>query len=291
LSTRDFPSLAGKVALVTGASRGIGRAIAQRFATAGATVVVTARSLDVAKKDPGTLRETVSLIEAQGGRAFAIAADLERAGDREDLVPRAIAAAGQLDILVNNAGYAEYAPIAEMSDATFDRTLDHYLRAPFALSRAAIPHLKARGAGWIVNVGSVTALPPAKPYGWFDANGGSTLYAAVKAALCRFTQGLAAELLATNVAVNLIAPSTAIATPGAVRYIPSDYPTEDVAYLAECALQLCHLPAAERTGLVTYSMHFPTAAGFRVLSPDGSRELPPAIAPAESHPAIVASGE
>ena len=291
MSANDFPSLAGKVALVTGASRGIGRAIAQRFATAGATVVVTARSLDVAKKEPGTLRETVSLIEAKGGRAIAIAADLERSEQREALVPRAIAAAGQLDILVNNAGYADYSTIAEMSDATFERTVDHYLRAPFVLSRAAIPHLKARGAGWIVNVGSVTALPPVRPYGWFDANGGSTLYAAVKAALNRFTQGLAAELLASKIAVNLIAPSTAIATPGAVRYIPGDYPTEDVAYLAECALQLSYLPAAERTGLVTYSMHFPTATGFRVLSVDGSRELPPAVAPAVSHPAIVASGE
>jgi len=291
MNASDFPSLAGKVALVTGSSRGIGRAIAQRMATAGATVVVTGRSLDTAKSEPGTLRETVATIEANGGHAIALAADLESARDREELVPRAIATAGRLDILVNNAGYAEYAPIADMSDATFDRTLDHYLRAPFALSRAAIPQLKARGAGWILNVGSVTALPPLRPYGWFDANGGSTLYAAVKAALNRFTQGLAAELLASNIAVNLIAPSTAIATPGAARYIPSGYPTEDVAYLAECALQLCHLPAAERTGLVTHSMHFPAAAKFRVLSPDGKRELPPAVPPEASHPAIVASGE
>ena len=287
----DFPSLAGKVALVTGGSRGIGRAIAQRMATAGATVVVTARSLDSAKREPGTLRETVALIEANGGRALALAADLEDARAREELVPRAVAAAGHLDILVNNAGYAEYAAIADMSDATFDRTLDHYLRAPFVLARAAIPQMKARGAGWIVNVGSVTALAPVRPYGWFDANGGSTLYAAVKAALNRFTQGLAAELLASRIAVNLIAPSTAIATPGAARYIPSDYPTEDAAYLAECALQLCHLPAAERTGLVAHSMHLPAALGFRVLSPDGKRELPPAVPPAASHPGIVATGE
>jgi NAD(P)-dependent dehydrogenase (short-subunit alcohol dehydrogenase family) len=292
VSTRDeFPSLAGKVALVTGGSRGIGRAIAQRLATAGATVVVTARSLDTAKREPGTLRETAALIEAGGGRAIALAADLESAREREELVPRAVAAAGRLDVLVNNAGYAEYAPISEMGDATFDRTLDHYLRAPFVLARAAIPQMKARGAGWILNVGSVTALPPLRPYGWFDANGGSTLYAAVKAALGRFTQGLAAELLASNIAVNAISPSTAIATPGAARYIPSEYPTEDVAYLAECALRLCHLPAAQRTGLLAHSMHFPAALGFRVLSPDGRRELPPAVAPPGSHPAIVASGE
>ena len=277
--------------LVTGGSRGIGRAIAQRFAAAGATVVVTARSLDTTKAEPGTLRETVELIEQAGGKGFALAADLEREADREALVARAVALTGGIDILVNNAGYAEYAPIAEMSDETYDRTLDHYLRAPFVLSRAAIPLMKTRGAGWIVNVGSVTAQAPDKPYGWFDANGGSTLYAAVKAALNRFTQGLAAECLASGIAVNLIAPSTAIATPGASRYIPGDYPTERVEYLAECALQLAYLPAAERTGLVTHSMHFPAALKFKVYGLDGKTELPPAVAPVGSHPGIVASGE
>ena len=291
MATHEPPSLSGRVALVTGASRGIGRAIARRLAAAGATVVATGRSLDSSRGDPGTLRETVALIEANGGRAHALAADLERTEERETLVDRALRAAGGLDILVNNAGYAEYAPIAEMSDATYERTLDHYLRAPFALSRAAIPHMRARGAGWIVNVSSVTALPPVRPYGWFDANGGSTLYAAVKAALNRFTQGLAAELLASNIAVNSVAPSTAISTPGAARYIPGDYPTEDVAYLAECALQLSHLPAAKRTGLVTHSMHFPAAADFPVFDLDGKRALPPAVAPADSHPAIVGGGE
>jgi len=291
LPAQDRPSLAGKIALVTGASRGIGRAIAQRFASAGATVVVSARSLDVAKAEPGTLRETVALIEANGGRALALAADLEDAEDRAALVPRAVEAAGGLDILVNNAGYAEYASIAEMSDATFERTLDHYLRAPFVLARAAIPHLEARGAGWILNVGSVTALPPQKPYQWFDKHGGATLYAAVKAALNRFTQGLAAELLSCRIAVNMIAPSTAIKTPGAVRYIPDEYPGEEVEYLAECALQLCHLPAAERSGVLAHSMHYPVALGFKVWSLDGKHELAPAVIPPHSHPGVDPSGE
>ncbi len=280
----DAPRLDGKVALVTGSSRGIGRAIAQRLASAGATLVVTARSLDSPVTQPGTLRETVKLIEEQGGRAHALAADLENPEDRQALVGRAVEWAGALDILVNNAGYAEYAPIAEMSDRSFDQTIDHYLRAPFALSRAAIPQMATRGAGWIVNVGSVTALPPQEPYGWFDTHGGSTLYAAVKAALDRFTQGLAAELLPRNIAVNRIGPSTAIMTPGAARYIPNDYPTEDVAYLAESALQLCHLPAALRTGQLTYSMHFPRAMGFPVYSLDGAQEMPPAEIPDASHP-------
>jgi len=284
-------SLAGKVALVTGASRGIGRAIAQRLAAGGAAVVATARSLDQAKAEPGTLMETVALIETNGGRAIALAADIERAEDREALIPRAVQAAGALDILVNNAGYADYAKVENMTDATFERTITHYLGAPFVLSRAAIPYMRARGAGWIVNVGSVTALPPAKPYRWFDTDGGSTMYAAVKAAMHRFTQGLAAELLASNIAVNVVSPSTAIRTPGAVRYIPKNYPGEDIAYLAETAFQLCLLPAAQRTGLIAYSMHFPAAMNFRVYSVDGKSELPPAEIPAWSHSAINPTGE
>ena len=254
-------------------------------------MAVAARSLDTTVAEPGTLMETVALIEENGGRAVPLAADLESADDRDSLVGRAVDALGGLDILCNAAGYAQYVTIADMSDAIFDKTIDHYLRAPFVLCRAAIPEMRKRGAGWIVNVGSVTSLPPARPYGEFERHVGSTLYAAVKAALSRFTQGLAAELEPSNIAVNEIGPSSAILTPGAARYIPDGYPTEDVAYLAECALQLAYLPAAERTGLVTYSVHFPAALGFEVRSLDGKRVLPPPEPPEHAHPGIDPTGE
>lgn len=283
--------LRGRVALVTGSSRGIGRAIAQRLAAAGATVVVTGRSLEQATGVPGTLAETVALIEAAGGRAIALAADLENPAERDALVARAAAAAGGLDILVNNAGYADYARVEEMPLRMFERTVEHYLRTPFVLAQAAIPLMRARGAGWIVNIGSVTAQPPLKPYDWFSANGGATVYAAVKAALNRFTQGLAAELLDSNIAVNMVGPSTAIRTPGASRYIPEDYPTEDVTYLAATVLAMCHLPAAQRTGLLAHSMHFPAALRLPVFSLDGRQRLADAQIPRHSHPAVNASGE
>ena len=288
--TEAAQPLQGKVALVTGSSRGIGRAIAQRLAAAGATVVVTGRSLRQSAAAPGTLAETVSLIEAAGGRAIALAADLEQPAQRDTLVPRAADAAGGLDILVNNAGYADYAKVESMPLAMFERTIEHYLRTPFVLTQAAIPLLRARGAGWIVNIGSVTALPPLKPYGWFDCNGGATVYAAVKAALNRYTQGLAAELLEHNIAVNMVGPSTAIRTPGAARYIPEDYPTEDPAYLAETVLAMCRLPAAQRTGLLAHSMHFPATLGLPVYSLDGRTRLPPAQIPPHSHPAVNPDG-
>jgi NAD(P)-dependent dehydrogenase (short-subunit alcohol dehydrogenase family) len=294
------PSLQGKAALVTGASRGIGRAIAQRLASAGAVVAITARSMETEatsirsnteKIVPGTLAETLALIEGAGGKAIALAADLENPAERDALVDRAAAALGGLDILVNNAGYADYCRMEHMSLATFERTVDHYFRVPFVLSQKAIPHMKARGAGWIVNVGSTTALAPQKPYRPQQRAGGELIYAACKAALNRFTQGLAAELLDYNIAVNVIGPSTAIRTPGASDLIPAQYDTEDPAFLAEAALQLCYLPAAERSGLVTYSMHYPDYLGIPVMSLDGKSELPRKAPPDWAHRLINPSGE
>jgi NAD(P)-dependent dehydrogenase (short-subunit alcohol dehydrogenase family) len=294
------PSLAGRIALVTGASRGIGRAIAQRLASAGATVVVTARSLDsaaisirfnAAKTLPGTLAETVALIERAGGRAIPLAADIENPEQLAGLVDRAVAAAGGLDILVNNAGFADYGRAESLSPETFDRTVAHYFRAPFVLCQAAIPHMKKNGAGWIVNVGSVTALPPTRPYADYQKAGGELVYASCKAALNRFSQGLAAELLDDNIAVNVIGPSTAIRTPGASELIPDSFPTEDVEYLAEAALALSYLPAKDRTGLVTYSMHFPYHLNIQVKTLDGQGDMPRRAPPEWSHPMISPSGE
>lgn len=282
--------LAGKTALITGASRGIGRAIAQRLAAAGATVVVTARSLDTAQVAEGTLAETVALIEAAGGKAFAFAADLEDPAQRDRVVERAVERAGGLDILINNAGYADYAPVETMSMDTFERTIDHYFRIPFRLCQDAIPVLKARGAGWIVNVGSVTAMPARRPYQWMDLQGGMAAYSGIKAALNRFSESLAAELLASNIAVNVVGPSTSIRTPGASRYIPDSYEAEPIEYIAETALALCHLPARERTGLLAYSLHFPLAYNIPVYSLDGKSLLPKPVIPPHAHPALLKLG-
>ncbi len=294
------PDISGKIALVTGASRGIGRAIAQRLASAGAKVVVTARSvereageirLQQHKIVPGTLSETVSLIEQAGGAALPIGADLENPEERDSLIDRAVELAGGLDILVNNAGFCDFVRVENMSTAVFDRTFDHYVRAPFALARAAIPHMRKRGAGWITNITSAQALPVKRPFPDYLAVSGDTVYSAAKAAIDRFTQGLAAELLADGIAVNAVGPSTAIRTPGADDYIPSEYPTEDVAYLAETVLAMSHLPADERTGLVAFSMHFPHHHGIPVFSLDSKTVLPVAEPPPWSNPAINPSGE
>lgn len=283
--------LDGKTALVTGASRGIGRALAQRLAAEGATVVVSARSLDTAGQYAGTLRETVGLIEAAGGRAMPLVADIENPDDVESLVPRAVELAGGLDILIHSGGKAEYAPVATMPHDMFERTLTHYLRVPFALIQNAVPEMRRRGAGWIVVLGSVTAQPPMRPYDEWATYGGATVYAAIKAAVHRFVQGAAAELLPDNIAVNMLAPSTAIRTPGASDLIPEDYPSERIEYIVETGLALCHLPATERTGLCAYSLHFPLAHKLPVYTLDGRERIEDPVIPPYAHPGIVGSGE
>jgi NAD(P)-dependent dehydrogenase (short-subunit alcohol dehydrogenase family) len=290
--------LAGKTALVTGSSRGIGRAVAQRLSAEGATVVVTARSFEpsasirggAATALPGTIAETVELIEGAGGTAIGIAADLEDPDQRGGLVDEVVERAGGLDILVNNAGFADYACVEDMGLDTFDRTVEHYLRTPFVLTKAAVPHMRKRGAGWIVNIGSVTGVAPVRPYREYNKTSGDVVYASCKAALHRFTQGVAAELLDSNIAVNCVGPSTAIRTPGAAQLIPDTFPTEPVEYLAETVLAMCHRPAAERTGLVAFSLHYPWSQGLTVHTLDGTAELPPLEPPATANPNILPAG-
>ncbi|AWT53808.1 SDR family NAD(P)-dependent oxidoreductase [Mycolicibacterium smegmatis] len=290
--------LSGRTALVTGSSRGIGRAVAQRLAAEGAVVAVTARSYEPspsvragqATALPGTIGETIELIEAAGGKAFGIAADLEDAEQRAALIDQVIERTGRIDILVNNAGFADYSIIEDMPMDTFDRTVEHYLRTPFVLTQAAVPHMRNQGAGWIVNIGSVTGLAPVRPYREYNKSSGDVIYASMKAALHRFTQGVAAELLDANIAVNAVGPSSAVRTPGAASLIPDTFPTEPVEYLAETVLAMCHRPAAERTGLVAFSLHYPWSQGLAVHSLDGRDLLPPLEPPASANPNILPAG-
>jgi 3-oxoacyl-[acyl-carrier protein] reductase len=290
--------LAGRTALVTGSSRGIGRAIAQRLAAEGATVVVTARryepSLSVrggwASALPGTIAETIELIEKAGGTALGVAADLEDTVQRDNLVDQVLDRTGRIDILINNAGFADYSVIEDMTMETFDRTVEHYVRTPFVLTKAAVPHMRKQGAGWIVNIGSVTGIAPVRPYRDYNKTSGDVIYASMKAALHRFTQGVAAELIDSNIAVNSVGPSTAIRTPGASQLIPDTFPTEPAEYLAETVLAMCHRPAAERTGLVAFSLHYPWSKKLPVHSLDGASVLPPLEPPATANPSILPTG-
>ncbi|MGR6914229.1 SDR family NAD(P)-dependent oxidoreductase [[Actinomadura] parvosata] len=248
--------LDGRVAVVTGASRGIGAAIAERLAAEGARVVVAARTVDAARsKLEGTIGETVARIEAAGGTAFAQPTDLSREHDRQALVRAAEQRYGPVDILVNNAAVTYFAPVAEFTGRRYDLMFEVQVNAPFHLAQLVVPGMRERGAGWMLNISSIAARHPTFPPGPYAAFGG-TVYGMCKAALERFTTGLAAELYADGIAVNALSPNKVVPTPGSVfhRLTADDDPNaEPPSVMAEAALALCHRPAAELTGRIAYS--------------------------------------
>ena len=156
--------LAGRVALVTGASRGIGAAIAERFARAGATVVVAARTVDsAASRLEGTIHETVERIREAGGTAVAIAADVSIPAERERLVAEATDQAGQIDVLVNNAAVTYFVPVTEFTAKRVQLMLDVQVIAPMHLAQLVLPSMAQRGEGWILNISSIAARHPPRP--------------------------------------------------------------------------------------------------------------------------------
>jgi len=265
----------GRVAFVTGASRGIGAAIAERLAAAGAQVACAARSVDeTTPKLPGTLRETVARIEARGGRAVAIACDVLDQKSRAAALAEARERLGAIEILVNNAAQGPYRPFEKFSDNDFRLTFHANVLAPLELAQLVTPEMRARRRGWILNISSATAEPPeGPPYIAWQRMGGSHLYAASKAALNRLTQGLAAELSESGIAVNTLAPVQAVITPGvtlvgADKWIAPEM-IEPVEAMAEAALALCCCDPEKLTGRISYSLRLLEELGREIRTLDG----------------------
>jgi 3-oxoacyl-[acyl-carrier protein] reductase len=184
-------SLANRAALVTGASRGIGRAIALEFARRGAAVVVNFQSAAEAAA------EVVREIEAGGGRAVARQADVADAKQAEGLVKFTIEAFGDLHILVNNAGITRDQVIMMMPEADWDAVITTNLKSTFLCSKAAVKHMMRKRSGRIINIASVAGQM---------GNPGQTNYSASKGGQIALTKALAREVAARNVTVNAIAP-------------------------------------------------------------------------------------
>ncbi|MGE3326813.1 MAG: SDR family NAD(P)-dependent oxidoreductase [Acidimicrobiia bacterium] len=236
--------LQGKTAIVTGASRGIGKQVAIELGRRGANVVVAARTVEARKRLPGTIGETVDAIEATGAKALAVAADMARAADLDNLIATTMERFGRVDVLVNNAaataGKAWGAPLLELSR---DEWMEQYavnLHAPFTLTRAVTPIMQANGGGVVLNV---TTGHQGDHEGAPGPQATPLAYPSSKAALDQFCISVAPQLKSFGIAIINVNPGfvrtemvdlMVAAGMDASESITMDIPTRALTYLATC---------------------------------------------------------
>ena len=270
--------LAGKRALVTGASRGIGAAVAERLGAEGASVAIVARTLEAHDRLPGSLAETRTRIESHGTRAAVVVADLTDADQRAGVVPRAAEAlGGPIDILVNNAAAAIYSEVATMPLKRRRLMFEANVHAPLDLAQAVIPSMVDAGAGWIVNLTSGSADPWDGPPFELGVTGSTiTVYGASKAALRRLSNGLAAELHGSGIRVNAVEPRAAVMSEGAEELVGGklrEDQIETMEHMVEGVVALCDCPE-DMTGRTWVSGDIVTELGLAVHALDGT-PVPP----------------
>jgi NAD(P)-dependent dehydrogenase (short-subunit alcohol dehydrogenase family) len=245
------------VAVVTGASRGIGAHIAARLASAGASVAVTARTAEEGDHPfDGSLATVVAGIGDSGGVAIPIVGDLGKQQDRHRIIETTQKELGPIDILVSNAAVTYFEPVAVFEEKHFRLMFEVQVRAPFEMAQLVLPSMRERGSGWILNISSGAARhPQGPPYAM--RGGGGTVYGMCKAALERFTTGLASEVYSDGIAVNVLSPSGLVRTPGVVHHgLDRNVPVErqePVEFMAEAAYALVTGDPATLTGKVTYA--------------------------------------
>jgi NAD(P)-dependent dehydrogenase (short-subunit alcohol dehydrogenase family) len=241
--------LKNKVAIVTGASRGIGKAISIGFAQEGADVVVAARS-DKQKDErlPGTIHETAEEVAGYGRRALPVKCDVTSEESIQGMVDAALKEFGKIDILVNNAGVAFYYPVVETPLKRWELVVDVNLKGVFLCSKAVLPSMIDKKCGSIINISSLAA----------DERDEGTVptglaYAASKAAVDRFTWGLATEVGKHNIAVNCIKPKNVVSSEGMKFWVSEEGRTawEPPDRMVKCAVFLASQNAAGVTGSVS----------------------------------------
>ena len=251
--------LDGKVAIITGASRGIGEAIAKLFAKEGGKVVCAARTLHEGdhKQLEGSLDSTVKVIKAAGGQAAGVQCDVSKEEDCERLVKEAKRLFGPVDILVNNAALNFFHPVVEFLPRRWERAFAVNVHGPFMLCHFALPDMIARKRGAIVNISSGAAIGPGRgPYRGPAPERGGVMYGTSKGALERFSQGLAAEVYEHGITVTALSPSVIVPTPGVMFHgllkDVDDPRGESPDVMAQASLLLVSEPLDKVTGRVTY---------------------------------------
>jgi len=246
--------LADKVAIITGASRGIGRCTALRLADEGAKIVVVAKSTAERPNLPGSIHTVVAEIEARGGQALAVQADVREADQIQAMVARAVERFGRLDILINNAGALWWMDVEQTPIGRFDLMHQVNVRASFIASQAALPHMERSGGGHII-----VCSPPVV----LDSMGGKVGYLISKYGMTMLAHGLADEVRSKNIAVNAMWPVTLIESQATINFKiggPRQWRKADI--LADTTLEIVTTPPAELSGQAILDEDFLRSRGW-----------------------------
>ncbi len=251
-------SLKDRVAIVTGSSRGIGRALALGLAEAGCHVVLAAKSTTPTEKLPGTIYTVAAEVEALGAQALPLQVDVREAAQVEAMAAQALARFGRIDVLINNAGALWWRPLLETPAKRFDLVMGVNARAAFLCCQAVLPAMIERGWGHVVN------MSPPLDLGMVP---GRIAYAISKLGMTMLTVGLAEEVKAHNVAVNSLWPVTIIESQASINHglgTPAQWRKPDI--LVDCVLRLASKGPAEVTGQALLDEDFLRAEGVTDFS-------------------------
>lgn len=262
-------TLKGKVCIITGASRGIGRDVAVALGAQGASVVVAARSEAVwDKRLPGTIYTVADEVTQRGGQGLAVKCDVSKDEDLEALISKTVEHFGRIDMLMNNAAILIPGNMATVQPRHLDLIWRVDGRAPLMAIKLALPHMIAAGGGHIINVSSRAAVFPGPgPYSVpAGAAVGGSFYGMIKAGLERLSQGLARELTPNRIAVNVLSPQGGIATPGN-RFARNDPDNPDLNFeeaveMGKATVWLMQQDSTQFTGNILYDKEICTKYGL-----------------------------
>jgi len=252
-------TLTGRVAIITGSSRGIGRAIALGLARQGCNIVVAAKSTESTERLPGSIHTVSKEVEALGAQALPVQVDVRDADQLDALAARTMERFGRIDILINNAGALWWRPLLDTPAKRFDLVMGVNARAAFLACRAVLPHMTAARWGHIINMS-----PPID----LKAVPGKIAYFISKFGMTLVTHGLAEEVRAANIAVNSLWPVTIIESQASIAWglgTPEMWRKPDI--LVDCVLRLVEKEPAALTGQALLDEEFLRSEGVTDFGP------------------------